>query len=108
MNEAMQRPIDRWFQNYSGDHRENISEGMLVLRDQGDRFYLGALFKEARCGPLLGTGSALGSRIVIIAAYISPFNFRFDFKFTLASRARAPMRNFFQFADSELRAAAVE
>ena len=31
MNEAMQRPIDRWFQNYSGDHRNGTNQLIHVV-----------------------------------------------------------------------------
>ena len=31
MNEAMQRPIDRWFHNYSGDHRNETNQLIHVI-----------------------------------------------------------------------------
>ena len=31
MNEAMQRPIDRWFQKYSGDHRNGTNQLIHVV-----------------------------------------------------------------------------
>ena len=52
MNEAMQRPIDRWFQNYSGDHRNETNQLIHVIAVPAILWSVVALLW---CIPIFGT-----------------------------------------------------
>ena len=52
MNEAMQRPIDRWFQNYSGDHRNGTNQLIHVVAVPAILWSVVALLW---CIPIFGT-----------------------------------------------------
>ena len=52
MNEAMQRPIDRWFQNYSGDHRNETNQLIHVIAVPAILWSVVALLW---CIPVFGT-----------------------------------------------------
>ena len=52
MNEAMQRPIDRWFQNYSGDHRNDTNQLIHVIAVPAILWSVVALLW---CIPVFGT-----------------------------------------------------
>ena len=52
MNEAMLRPIDRWFQNYSGDHRNETNQLIHVIAVPAILWSVVALLW---CIPVFGT-----------------------------------------------------
>ena len=52
MNEAMLRPIDRWFQNYSGDHRNETNQLIHVVAVPAILWSVVALLW---CIPVFGT-----------------------------------------------------
>ena len=52
MNEAMLRPIDRWFQNYSGDHRNETNQLIHVIAVPAILWSVVALLW---CIPIFGT-----------------------------------------------------
>ena len=52
MNETMQRPIDRWFQNYSGDHRNETNQLIHVVAVPAILWSVVALLW---CIPIFGT-----------------------------------------------------